>query len=243
MPAGPRRERSPAPVHERSGCARPRRGIRSRARRCAEAHVRACQSMLGVKPPRYPTLCVSADPMVPVSSRSESAGFSSTSLSCVFFTEVLIQPSSCPRSWLFVRGRTAARRPSVQPESPIVWIVAKPWPRDIFKPADLMHVRNGAHTLGGVRQRDRVSTGERLRSQRDHVSPAACADATTGARRLDFVSVSERRVRPESQGGHATGGGSQQQQADDAAARGQGARIGRARRAWGASACPTRPHC
>ena len=41
---------------------------------------------------------VSADPIVPVSSRSESAVFSLTSLSPVYFKEVLKHPSSCPRS-------------------------------------------------------------------------------------------------------------------------------------------------
>jgi hypothetical protein len=52
---------------------------------------------------------VSADPIVPVSSRSESAGFSLTSLSCIFFKEVLTQPSSfagthdCPQ-WRSERG-------------------------------------------------------------------------------------------------------------------------------------------
>lgn len=71
---------------------------------------------------------VSADPKVPVSSRSESAAFSSTSLSSVFFKEVLSHPSSCPCSWSFARGRTAASRPSIQPESPILGAVAKPWP-------------------------------------------------------------------------------------------------------------------
>jgi hypothetical protein len=89
---------------------------------------------------------VSADPIVPVSSRSESAGSSSTSLSSVYFKEVLTHPSSCPRCWAFVRGRTAASRPSVQTESPIVRIVAKPRASGIFKPVDLMHVRTGAHS-------------------------------------------------------------------------------------------------
>ena len=89
---------------------------------------------------------VSADPIVPVSSRSESAVFSSTSLSPVYFKEVLKHPSSCPRSWSFVRGRTAASRPSVQPESPHRLDSRQAMARRIFKPADLMHVRTGAHT-------------------------------------------------------------------------------------------------
>ena len=89
---------------------------------------------------------VSADPKVPVIGRSESAGFSSIQACSFFFRGVLSHPSSCPCRRSFARGKTAASRTAIQPVSPTAGIVARSGDRGIFKPADLMQVRTGAHS-------------------------------------------------------------------------------------------------
>ena len=60
---------------------------------------------------------------------------------------------------VIARGKTAASRTPIQPESPTAGIVAKSGERGIFKPADLMHVRTGAHKaqcLSDLSHRDSV---------------------------------------------------------------------------------------